>query len=130
MTSLFGHANGDAAYHREERAKQQCSGDCNQGRECDCKDVELEKPFKDLAVTVAYANAEFPPYVKVFHSRVVAKEIARLTAERSDLLHEVEILIRQRDMLVEALENAIEFVPAGYGIERQCWEALAKIKGE
>lgn len=36
---------------------------------------------------------------------------------------------KQRDELLAALEKAIGFVPAGYGIERQCWEAIAKSKG-
>ena len=41
----------------------------------------------------------------------------------------IDDLTKQRDDVVAALEKAIDFVPAGYGIERQCWEALASVKG-
>jgi hypothetical protein len=32
---------------------------------------------------------------------------------------------RQHAALLAALKQAIEFVPTGYGIERQCWMAIA-----
>ena len=38
-------------------------------------------------------------------------------------------LIAAAPDLLEALQKAIEFVPTGYGIERQCWEAIDKATG-
>lgn len=55
-------------------------------------------------------------------------ELALIIATDTGTESAVAALQRQRDGLVAALEKAIEFVPAGYGIERQCWEAIAAAK--
>ena len=43
---------------------------------------------------------------------------------------EITRLRTQRDSLLAALKRAIEFVPAGYGVERECWAAIAEVEGE
>ena len=57
--------------------------------------------------------------------RNLAKQIKFNEAVRPEVVLQLIELLRE---MGEALGKAIEFVPTGYGIERQCWEALDKYK--
>lgn len=57
-----------------------------------------------------------------------ANQIGTESYERRLCVEALEALMAERDELLAALEKAIEFVPAGYGIERQCWSAIDRAK--
>lgn len=77
-------------------------------RQCDAQLAELEAISEALGTNEGHSSVD----------HVVALR-QQLAASKKKIM-----------VLLAALEKAIEFVPAGYGIERNCWEAIADAKEE
>jgi uncharacterized coiled-coil DUF342 family protein len=139
MTSLFSHANGCEKYHREEREKQQCSGNCDQGRECDCKPMHAAHQITDLQNKVVRLTAErdkakesaemwhdmYKSAVLLSKDRLANKgtEIQALEAERDELVNKVKDFLFDWDTTGSSGAWPVRTI-------QELRAALSKIKGE
>jgi len=77
-----------------------------------------------------HETARTAAWVAINDSKGNTVALVTVTGFTTDALLEANAaLISAAPDLLAALQKAIEFVPAGYGIERQCFEAIAKAIG-